>query len=313
MARLSRHLIRRALGLGAVLFLALAAAASSGAAAAVSAPRPSRWITVDLGTHRFRPSRRAGGGGRERRSFLYQVEPSGGAWRPLTTPTGTPLPRARQVAGRTDLQPLPGGRRLAHAHPSKHELRLTLTDSGGRVVRAWRITSATELGALQATPVMVGNDLVVTTEVTGTAAGARRHEFLVLRLSPDGHVARLALDALNVAWGDTITALRVGPGAAVYQLDSSPATGARRYRLPASPERTAELGATAPSGPSTNPGRTATPTPAETAPPPTTSRPPEATSGDTTDGSALWWTLGSAIAAAGLAGGGWLTYRRFHA
>jgi hypothetical protein len=89
----------------------------------------------------------------------------------------------------------------------------------------------------EATPALVGHDPVVVL----TASAPPKSEYVVLRLAatPSGTRARFSLPHASplatggrAAWGDVITDLRVGPGAALYQLGSSPTTGIAIYRYP---------------------------------------------------------------------------------
>ena len=57
---------------------------------------------------------------------------------------GRPLPVAGQRRLSSPYQPLPGGLRLAMTGQGPHEVRFTLRDQAGKVVRAWRVTSRTE-------------------------------------------------------------------------------------------------------------------------------------------------------------------------
>jgi hypothetical protein len=67
----------------------------------------------------------------------------------------------RPAAGTSAQRPLPGGLRLVATSPSNGERRFILSDEGGRVVRAWRVTGKDDLGAGVATPALVGGDPVV--------------------------------------------------------------------------------------------------------------------------------------------------------
>jgi hypothetical protein len=154
------------------------------------------------------------------------------AWTPLTTPAGRPLPLAVQRRRTSPFQPLPGGLRLVTTQPSSHETRFGLVDRTDRLVRAWSVTSRTELYPLTATAEVVGGDLVVVADVSRP----NKWEHLVLRLAPTGGTAhQLALDA-HALWGSLdvpATPLRIGPDGRVYQLRTNPTTGASiaRYSL----------------------------------------------------------------------------------
>jgi hypothetical protein len=154
------------------------------------------------------------------------------AWTPLTTPAGRPLPLAVQRRRTSPFQPLPGGLRLVTTQPSSHETRFGLVDRTDRLVRAWSVTSRTELYPLSATAGLVGGDLVVAADVSRP----NKWEHVVLRLAPTGGSAhQLVLDA-HALWGSLdvpATPLRIGPDGRVYQLRTNPTTGVSiaRYSL----------------------------------------------------------------------------------
>jgi hypothetical protein len=186
----------------------------------------------------------------------YHYHDSAEAWAPLTDTRGRPLPAAERRRRTGPHAPLPGGYRLAVAAPSGAVRRLTLLDTTGAAVRGWHVTSDTALGALIGAPTLVGDDLVVTFEVS-VRRSEFLYEYLVLRLGPAGQIRqRFALDARAV-WGEHQTDLRVGPDSRLYQLRTSPTTGVRvaRYSLdpdpPAPPTTTTVTtsGPTRPHGP----------------------------------------------------------------
>jgi hypothetical protein len=149
----------------------------------------------------------------------------GRSWTPLTTRNGKPLSVAEQRR-RTlwGFQPSAGRLRLVTAFAPYNEERVALVDSSGRVARAWRITSRTRISpALSSTPGFVDGDPVVTLEAQRGAGKSFQREYVVLRLSPSGARALLALR--EAAWGEIVTDLRVGPDGKLYQLASSPQTG----------------------------------------------------------------------------------------
>jgi hypothetical protein len=81
----------------------------------------------------------------------------------------------------------------------------TLGDRADQALRNWRVTSQTELGAVAATPALVGGDPVVTLEVVRQTGSEHRYEFEVLRLAPKGGTRQrfaIAPDSRAV-WGDT--------------------------------------------------------------------------------------------------------------
>jgi hypothetical protein len=160
-------------------------------------------------------------------------------WMPVATPGGRPLSMAAQRRG-AGYQPLPGGLRLLsetytpNEHQAPREVRCALVDRGGRIVRAWRIVSRTNINLddLFSTPALVGGDLVVVLQATAGAPPSFKWEYEVLRLGASGTRARFSLPI--AAYGEHLFAeIRVGPDGRLYQLASSPATGVRvnRYSL----------------------------------------------------------------------------------
>jgi hypothetical protein len=121
---------------------------------------------------------------------------------------------------------------------SDHQVHFALIDRTHRVVRAWRVTSATALAVVHATPALIGGDLVVPLDVSHQASkNTFRWEHLILRLGPTGGTRqRLTLDARAVWDPDgttTRTTLRIGADGRVYQLRTDPKTGVSvaRYSL----------------------------------------------------------------------------------
>jgi hypothetical protein len=154
------------------------------------------------------------------------------AWTPLTNPAGRPLSASEQRRRTSPFQPLAGGLRLVSTQPSSHEVRFGLVNRAGELVRAWRVTSRTDLYAMTATAALVGGDLVV-----GADMSRPNHwEHVVLRLAPTGGARlQVALDA-HALWGSLdlpATPLRIGPDGRLYQLRTNPATGVTiaRYSL----------------------------------------------------------------------------------
>jgi hypothetical protein len=181
-----------------------------------------------------------------------RTERGGGAiWSAAASPSGRPFGTALQLRGMTMSQPLPGGRSLLWtiadfrndpaAGSAPHEERFALISRAGRLVRSWRITSRTVIWPLpQATPALVGNDVVVVLTAS-TSSSPTKTEYVVLRLAAtsSGTRARFSLPSAGyvdtggrAGWGDMITDIRIGPGAALYQLGSSPTTGVTIYRYP---------------------------------------------------------------------------------
>jgi hypothetical protein len=141
-------------------------------------------------------------------------------WVPLTTPEGAPLTPAERTRRATPFEPLPGGLRLV-SELSYTVARFALIDRSDNVVRAWRVTSTTQLGAVRAAPALAAGRLVVPLDVS---AGAR-WEQLVVRLAPTGGSA-FALAARPVLGGNLLAPLRVGPDGRLYQLRTDVKTGA---------------------------------------------------------------------------------------
>lgn len=164
-------------------------------------------------------------------------------WVPAATRSGKPFSTARQRRTLTSYQPLPGGLRLVSTTDrfekdwqvglAPHEERFALIDRAGRLVRAWRIISRTVIWPHPAaTPALLGGNPVVVL----VAHSGFKSEYVVLRLAAttSGTLARFSLPEASpldtggrAAWGDVITDVRIGPGAKVYQLGSSPTVGVR--------------------------------------------------------------------------------------
>jgi len=161
-----------------------------------------------------------------------------GTWTRLTTPAGRPLSLAAQRRESTPFQPLAGGLHLVSTQLGLHEVHFALVDRSHKVVRAWRVTSKTqiELGQRALTPALVGGVLVVQLDVSRQVASKFLFEHVVMRLAPNGMRQSFSLDAKAV-WGDDgaeeITALRVGSDGRLYQLRTNPKSGASiaRYSL----------------------------------------------------------------------------------
>jgi len=158
------------------------------------------------------------------------------SWTRLTTAAGRPLSLAAQRRESTPFQPLAGGLHLVSTQLGLHEVHFALVDRSHKVVRAWRVTSKTqiELGQRALTPALVGGVLVVELDVSRQVAS--KFEHMVMRLAPNGMRQSFSLDAKAV-WGDdgaeAITALRVGSDGRLYQLRTNPKSGASiaRYSL----------------------------------------------------------------------------------
>jgi hypothetical protein len=149
---------------------------------------------------------------------LYQAQACGGScapfggggWMPLTTARGGPVTAQRP----NPLEPLAGGLRVV-AEVSFSIARFALVDASDRVVRAWRVKSATRLGPIGGAPALINGDLVVPIEVSK----GPRAERLILRLGSSGLRESFAVPAHPVL-GETATfaALRIEPNGRVYQL-----------------------------------------------------------------------------------------------
>ena len=161
------------------------------------------------------------------------------SWTPLTTSAGRPLSLAAQRRRTTPFQPLAGGLHLLASQLGVHEVHFALVDRAHKVVRAWRITSHTQLALARRalTPALVGGELVVQLDVSRQTKNKFFWEHVVLRLAPTGGTReRFSLDAKAV-WGDDgaepITALRAASDGRLYQLRTNPRVGASvaRYSL----------------------------------------------------------------------------------
>ena len=162
-------------------------------------------------------------------------------WMPVATPAGRPLSVSEQLR-RTlwGYQPVAGGLRLvAEMHTRRvdgpsQEGRPALIDRGGRLVRARRVRSRTEIffPAGFTTPELVGGDPVVVLDATAQVRDDFKWERVVLRLGSHGTRTRFSLG--HAVYGETrYPDLRVGPDGKLYQLATSPTTGVviSRYSL----------------------------------------------------------------------------------
>ena len=139
------------------------------------------------------------------------------SWTPLTTPTGRPLSLLLQRRGTTSFQPFGGGLHLVATQIGPHEAHFALVDQKGTILKAWRVTSRTQITVSRAlTPALVHGDLVAAVD----ASRGARSEHVVLRLSARG------MQALSSLAG-TATTTRVGPDGRIYQLVASPKAGVR--------------------------------------------------------------------------------------
>jgi hypothetical protein len=164
-------------------------------------------------------------------------------WMPVATPGGRPLSVSEQRR-RTGwpYQPVARGLRLvselhtpSDADAAPHEARFALF-KGGRIVRAWRVLSRTDINFDYTTPELVSGDPVVLLDVTKGSGegGSFKWEYEVLWLAPGGTRARFSLS--RTVYGDNLLAdVRVGPDGQLYQLGSSPATGVTISRYTVGP------------------------------------------------------------------------------
>jgi hypothetical protein len=229
---------------------------------------------------------------------------------------GRPLSVADQRRRTSPQQPLAGGLRLAARHHSPGEWHITLSDQAGQVVRGWRVSSRTQLGAEGATPALVGGDPVVAFEVAKETSRQFLYEYGILRLARAGGTSqRFAIaPAGRVNWGDVpITGVRIGPDGRLYQLRTSRTGGVDIARYSLTPDKetpptTAPAPKpTTPKDPPVDNGGVVTA--------PTVSLPPaQPVEPAASDAAARWWLPGLAGVSAGtLAGlGMWLLYRRRH-
>jgi hypothetical protein len=159
-------------------------------------------------------------------------------WMPVARPDGRPLAEPAQRSGtHWPYQPAPGGLRLVSESytPSPdgppREARFALLRAD-RLVRAWRVTSRTDLNFDYFTPEFLNGDLVVAFDVTRATQAGFKWEYSILRLGPHGLRARFSLP--RVVYGDNLLAdLRLGPDGKLYELGSSPESGVTisRYSL----------------------------------------------------------------------------------
>jgi hypothetical protein len=162
---------------------------------------------------------------------------AGLGWMPVATAAGRPVSTAEQARSAGYL-PLAGGLRLVDEaytpdeNSAPREARYALLDRRGRVVRAWRVVSRTNLGFDFTTPALVGGDLVAVLDVTAGTPPHFKWEYEVLRLGPRG--LRTSFSLARAVYGDNLLAdVRVGSDGKLYRLGSSPTTGVviNRYSL----------------------------------------------------------------------------------
>lgn len=147
---------------------------------------------------------------------------SASSWTPLTTPTGRPLSIAQQRRGTTPFRPLGGGLHLISTPIGPHEVHFALVDSSQKVVRAWRVTSRTQISVPQAFgATLLRGDLVTALDVSR----GKLLEHVVVRLSSSGLGALRSLDGKAVFGAAAAAGLRVGKDGRLYQLRTNPKTG----------------------------------------------------------------------------------------
>jgi len=168
---------------------------------------------------------------------LYSVAARSGAWTPLTTSIGGPLSLLAQRRQTLRFEPLAGGMHLIATQVGVHEVHFALVDRAGKVVRAWRVTSGTQMALTPSalTPAIVGGQLIVQLDVSRQTGALSEH--MILRLGQSGSISkRFSLAANAVCCYDgtgASTPLRVASDGRLYQLRTDPKTGARvaRYSL----------------------------------------------------------------------------------
>jgi hypothetical protein len=164
-------------------------------------------------------------------------------WMPAATPSGDPIPPAKQRRETSwPYQPFaPALRLLSETHTpldadsAPHEARYALVDKRGRLIRAWRVLSQTDLAGSSLVPQRVGGDLVVGLGVT-PPAGAAGGEICVLRLG--SHGVRRSLSLRPGLWDGSFAGdLRIAADGQLYQLVNSPSLGVVISRYSLSPRQ----------------------------------------------------------------------------
>ena len=147
--------------------------------------------------------------------------PFGGnvAWMPLTTPTGRRLSLTERALRASPFEPLPGGLRLV-SELSYTVARFALIDRNDQVVRAWRVTSRTQLGGMRAAPALAGGELVVPLDVSS----GTQWEQVMLQLDASGGT-QFSLAGRTVLGGNLVSPLRIGQDGRLYQLRTDTRTG----------------------------------------------------------------------------------------
>src|SRR5436309_2311338 len=122
--------------------------------------------------------------------ILYSIggARNNGAWTPLTTSAGRPLSLAAQRRQTLRFQPLAGGMHLIATQLGVHEVHFALVDSARKIVRAWRVTSGTQMALTPSalTPAIVGGQLIVQLDVSRQTGALSEH--MILRLGQSGSI-----------------------------------------------------------------------------------------------------------------------------
>lgn len=253
---------------------------------------------------------------------LYEVGPydRDDVWTALLTPSGTPVPAAQAWAGRLAAQPVTGSLMLWTQAASEHEYRLVLAERSGRVQHAWKLRSTHDLAPVLGSPATLLDDQLFVPVSLSTQSGDKfQYEWVMLRIpvSAGQGLQQIALSP-RAAWGDVVSALRVGPDGATYQLRSAPQDGVSiaRYTFAVSSPTPSPTSTASPSPPAPT---TLTPTPTTASPSPTPATPTPTAStlapAPPPDDSTPPWRspIGLAVAvvasAAVLATGAWLWLR----
>ena len=139
-------------------------------------------------------------------------QPSG-QWVPVTVGRG-PQPDAVAVAEGIPGRSLPGGGEVVVLRRG-NEVRVAIT-TAGRVLRSWRVASATPLGEVQLAEPLGTRLVLVVRLYTDT-----RDEFRVLVLGPAGLEASASLDSADWAESAPLSRFRL-VGSSLYQLGSTP-------------------------------------------------------------------------------------------
>jgi hypothetical protein len=245
---------------------------------------------------------------------LYDVAATG--WIPVATAGGAPLSVAAQRRLTQAHQPTAGGGRLVVTYASPRDARIAMLDLTSRPIRAWRVTSDTDMAAPAALPALVNGDPVVPFDLFKDKP-TWKLEQLAVRLTTSGAPVRVHLH--HNIWGDTpTTEYRTGPDGAFYQLQTSRTAGVKivRYGLDTRPPRPTVSGHAGLPIPtvSAHPAATVDPAATGTALPATPQAKPDALPPSTrqVSSSVLIWAGGIGLAVAVIVGTALLVRRRRH-